>query len=499
MQSRRFKKLISFFISLTLILSLLEVAVFTPPVQASGGRLRVAIIDYAYQQVGKGYRVGAEGPDIFDCSGLVWYCYRQAGVKFSRSSSAYYYAHYVDHIGPSELWPGDLVFKQNTWRSGVSHVGIYVGGGQVIEARGSKWGVVKTSLSSWTKSSNWAGAGRVKAKYWPDDDNSTNIPTPEFSGLTNRSFEKWSRASYVANSYGCQAYGNPGGRYLKLNGGHTGNAAQSILTSSNSTVDYREVSQTVGVQGGSQARIGAWASSNGQSDRVWLWAIFLDEEGRTLKTDGVNGAESGVNPSGWTEMVIRTSVPDEVCKVQLIFRVQGQARGSQTNWDDWSIKTLRTLNPSFEGWSNGPVESDGFVYHVIGNPGGSTFRLDGGHSGASAQAIRTSANSTADFRELSQDIPVVENIVSRISVWVSSNGNNQRIWMWATFKGSDGRLLKTVGANGKDFGVNPDTWKQMSMRTSIPEGATQVNVMLRVQGQGNGAQTNWDDLSVAPW
>lgn len=499
MFTERIKRRLSYVVVLTLLVSLLQVVYLPQTALASGGQVRLRIVNIAYKQLGKSYRVGDEGPDSFDCSGLVWYCSRKAGVKFSRSSSAYYYSNYVDHISSAELWPGDLVFKKNTWRAGISHVGIYIGKGQVIEARGTAYGVVKTTLKSWTGSSNWAGAGRLKAKYWPDNDNSTNIPTPEYSSLTNRSFERWSRASYVANSFGCQVYGHPRGRYLKLSGGYRGKAAQSILTSSDRPSDYREVSQTVRMDGGSQAKISVWASSSGQSNRVWMWAIFLDRSGRTLKTKGVNGFQFGVNASRWRKMTIRTDVPNEASKVKIILRVQGQRRGSQTNWDDLRVYSIKTTNPSFEHWSNGPREADGYVYATAGNPGGKTFQLIGGHGGHSAQGVTTTSRNQADFRELSQDIAVPARISVKAAVWASSSGNPRKVWMWVTFKNARGQALKTVGVDGRQFNVNPLRWRRMSLRTSTPSGTTHATVMLRVQGQGPGTQTNFDDLSVSPW
>lgn len=92
-----------------------------------GGAVQVAL-----GQLGKPYGWGATGPNAFDCSGLVTYAYRSVGIThLPRSSSAMYAA--TTRISRSDLRPGDLVF----YHSPVSHVAIYIGGGQVVEAPNS--------------------------------------------------------------------------------------------------------------------------------------------------------------------------------------------------------------------------------------------------------------------------------------------------------------------------------------------------------------------------
>ncbi|MFU8841253.1 MAG: NlpC/P60 family protein [Nitriliruptoraceae bacterium] len=92
-----------------------------------GGAVGVAL-----SQVGKPYAWGATGPGSFDCSGLVTYAYRSAGIThLPRSSAAMYGA--TTRISRAELRPGDLVF----YYSPVSHVAIYIGNGQVVEAPNS--------------------------------------------------------------------------------------------------------------------------------------------------------------------------------------------------------------------------------------------------------------------------------------------------------------------------------------------------------------------------
>ncbi|MGW0813518.1 NlpC/P60 family protein [Streptomyces viridiviolaceus] len=87
-----------------------------------------AAVSYAHQKLGSPYVWGATGPDAFDCSGLIQAAYRAAGVSLPRTTYAQIDA--GRRVARSELLPGDLVF----FYSGISHVGIYVGDGQMIHA-----------------------------------------------------------------------------------------------------------------------------------------------------------------------------------------------------------------------------------------------------------------------------------------------------------------------------------------------------------------------------
>ena len=87
-----------------------------------------AAVDMARQQIGKPYEYGAAGPDSFDCSGLTMYAWRAGGVLLPHSAAMQYDA--IAHISVSQLQPGDLVF----FYTPIGHVGIYVGGGQMIDA-----------------------------------------------------------------------------------------------------------------------------------------------------------------------------------------------------------------------------------------------------------------------------------------------------------------------------------------------------------------------------
>ena len=116
-------------------------------IEASGG----PAVAYAKAQVGKSYVYGAAGPDAFDCSGLTMMAWKQAGVSLPHSSGAQYAA--GQKISESELKPGDLVF----YYSPISHVGIYIGNGQIVNALNPGSGVQVSGLHDMP----FSGAARV--------------------------------------------------------------------------------------------------------------------------------------------------------------------------------------------------------------------------------------------------------------------------------------------------------------------------------------------------
>jgi cell wall-associated NlpC family hydrolase len=101
-----------------------------------------AAVDTALAQVGDPYVWGAGGPDSFDCSGLMQYAYSAAGVSLPHSSKSQ--SQMGAPVSRSELQPGDLVF----FYSPVSHVGMYIGNGQMVHASTSGKPVMVASLDS---------------------------------------------------------------------------------------------------------------------------------------------------------------------------------------------------------------------------------------------------------------------------------------------------------------------------------------------------------------
>ena len=93
------------------------------------------IVAKAKQHLGVPYKWGGTDPSGFDCSGFVYYVLRSLGINVSRTLTAMYTQ--GTPVAKSNLQPGDVVFFQNTYKSGLSHVGIYVGNGQFIHAPSS--------------------------------------------------------------------------------------------------------------------------------------------------------------------------------------------------------------------------------------------------------------------------------------------------------------------------------------------------------------------------
>jgi len=124
---------------------------------------RSRIIEYAEEQLGKEYDLGTDGPDKFDCSGLVYRAYEAAGVSIPRTAARYYYHNYCYHFDSADkLIPGDLLFLYGyTDRLGwaVHHVGILTDRNTVIHATPPE--VVEEAFNP----AHWNRFGRMKPEY----------------------------------------------------------------------------------------------------------------------------------------------------------------------------------------------------------------------------------------------------------------------------------------------------------------------------------------------
>ncbi|MHB1533005.1 MAG: C40 family peptidase [Acidimicrobiales bacterium] len=120
------------------------------PPQASGASVAIA---YAYAQLGKPYQWGGAGPSSFDCSGLVMMAWGAAGVSFPHLAQDQY--DLSRRVALDQMVPGDLVFFGTP--EDVYHVGIYLGGGEMIDAP-SAGHVVRVEGIYW---SDLLGGGRV--------------------------------------------------------------------------------------------------------------------------------------------------------------------------------------------------------------------------------------------------------------------------------------------------------------------------------------------------
>ena len=113
-----------------------------------------SLISIASSKIGSPYVWGSKGPNAFDCSGFVYWCLNQAGVGTSyMTSSGWRNPGRFKKVGASELQAGDIVVVSG-------HVGIYAGGGTVIDASSSNGRVVHRSFSGWW-SRNFITAWRI--------------------------------------------------------------------------------------------------------------------------------------------------------------------------------------------------------------------------------------------------------------------------------------------------------------------------------------------------
>ena len=121
-----------------------------------------AVLNLAAKQLGKPYVWGAQGPSSFDCSGLTYYVYKNAaGVTLPRVSSDQ--SRYGTTVSKSNLKAGDLVFFDTSGANDgvVSHVGIYVGNGQMIHASSSSKKIVQVSIETSYWNNAYVTAKRV--------------------------------------------------------------------------------------------------------------------------------------------------------------------------------------------------------------------------------------------------------------------------------------------------------------------------------------------------
>lgn len=130
----------------------------SPPAAGDAGDQVAAI---AEQFVGYRYLWGGHSPSGFDCSGFTWYVYKQAGISIPLHDLAGQ-LNAGPRISRGDLEPGDLVLFQNTYKAGLSHSGIYLGGGRFINAETEASGVQVRSLSDPYWSPRFVGGSRPR-------------------------------------------------------------------------------------------------------------------------------------------------------------------------------------------------------------------------------------------------------------------------------------------------------------------------------------------------
>ena len=119
------------------------------------------VVMRALALIGAPYRFGGTSVERgFDCAGFVQHAYQSAGVDLPRTTGEQFEA--GRPVERDELVPGDLVFFRNTYRKGLSHVGIYIGNNRFVHAAstGRKVRVDELTRSYYAK--RYAGARRVR-------------------------------------------------------------------------------------------------------------------------------------------------------------------------------------------------------------------------------------------------------------------------------------------------------------------------------------------------
>lgn len=114
------------------------------------------VVATAKNYIGSKYVYGATGPNSFDCSGFTQYVFKLHGVSLNRTAAAQYSNGVA--VDRANLQPGDLVMFG---KSGINHVGIYIGGGQIVHAANPSRGVTIDTITSGYYNNNYVGARRV--------------------------------------------------------------------------------------------------------------------------------------------------------------------------------------------------------------------------------------------------------------------------------------------------------------------------------------------------
>ncbi len=154
---KRFVKLSAKVCSIVLLLAFVFTMLPSNSALAATSK-RQAVVNTAYRYRGRPYVFGATGPRYFDCSGYVRYVFRQHGIYLPRTAAAQ--SRVGTTISKRNLVAGDLVFFKNTYKRGISHVGIYVGNNRIIHAFPRR-GVTVDSLSNSYLRAKYALSKRV--------------------------------------------------------------------------------------------------------------------------------------------------------------------------------------------------------------------------------------------------------------------------------------------------------------------------------------------------
>lgn len=129
----------------------------TASTTSSASSSGAAVVAKAKSYIGYKYVYGGSSPSTgFDCSGFTSYIYKQFGVSLNRTAAGQYSNGTA--VSRANLQPGDLVMFG---KSGINHVGIYIGGGMIVHAENSSTGVTTDTINSGYYNNNYVGARRI--------------------------------------------------------------------------------------------------------------------------------------------------------------------------------------------------------------------------------------------------------------------------------------------------------------------------------------------------
>lgn len=132
---------------------------------ASSNEIANKVIQLAKSKMGCPYTqgTGRKGPNSFDCSGLVWWCYKQVGIDIPGTTGEYMPAYSKYKIDLKDIQPGDILWRHTGGTNG--HAALYIGNDKIIHAANPEKGVIEGSFSNYQKY-NRNGGFKAAFRFW---------------------------------------------------------------------------------------------------------------------------------------------------------------------------------------------------------------------------------------------------------------------------------------------------------------------------------------------